>query len=145
MCEELKKRLLNEITAIERTKNKVELLEKLLVNEEYIIKFRDDPEYVKYWLLYSGLIRDVEKVFEFMDEAKIGIKDYMTYLKKAAFYENYSRDFLLSLACLDKALDLAPDQQLLTSTLKKFEQRMTARYERDVNSHLRENKKRRYS
>ena len=66
MCTELRKKLLKEIQAVG---NNLALLEKLLVNEEYIMVFRDDPDYVKCWLQYSGMVQDVDSVFEFMDEA----------------------------------------------------------------------------
>jgi len=118
MFEDLKKALYKEIKEIERTPNKIALLEKVLTNEDYILTLRDDYDYVRCWLQYSGLVQDVDSVFEFMDEAEIGTREHSTYLQKAAFYENYKRDFFLSLSCLDKALDLAPDNQLLTRTLK---------------------------
>ena len=66
MCSELKKMLLKEIQA---AGNNLALIEKLLVNGAFIMVFRDEPDYVKCWLQYSGMIRDVDSVFEFMDEA----------------------------------------------------------------------------
>ncbi|CDW81766.1 UNKNOWN [Stylonychia lemnae] len=91
--------------------------------------------YQQIWLDYSVMVRDSDKVIEYMIQNKIGHDDAKVYIQLAYFYEKYQREFKktqqIYISAIEKKLNEKFTSQLIQK-YREFSERMQRRTERDV-------------
>eukprot|EP00347_Sterkiella_histriomuscorum_P017642 403348557 len=99
--------------------------------------------YIKIWIDYAELVRDTDKVIEFMIEHRIGHDSAAVYTNLAFHQEKFTRNFDEAAQTYKRGLDSVQnnsDHKKLYNKFLEFSSRMELRTQRDVIKYLGEDK-----